>query len=124
MANGFDGEEIIKEGMLELQNGSGAFRTFKRRYMIVKKSGAVDLYEKEEYKGNEKKKKESFQLQGGEEIIIAKNYQNRFRFKIMVDDHKKKNPQKWTFGFESETSQQQWLNVFQGVLKQLVEFIL
>ena len=117
-----DADVIIKEGYLELQKGKNAFRTFNRRYMIVRKNGIVDLFEKEEHKDQENKRKESFQMQGGEEIIIAKVYQNRFRFKVIVDDHKKKNPQRWCFGFESETSQKSWLSVFQGVLKQLVMF--
>ena len=117
-----DGNIVIKEGYLELQKGKNAFRTFNRRYMIVRKNGIVDLFEKEEHRDNENKRKESFQMQGGEEIVIAKVYQNRFRFKVIVDDHKKKNPTKWCFGFESETAQKSWLSVFQGVLKQLVKY--
>lgn len=116
-----DGNIVIKEGYLELQKGKNAFRTFNRRYMIIRKNGIVDLFEKEEHRDNENKRKESFQMQGGEEIVIAKVYQNRFRFKVIVDDHKKKNPTKWCFGFESETAQKSWLSVFQGVLKQLVK---
>eukprot|EP01083_Nonionella_stella_P237079 832031_1 len=112
-------EIIIKEGHLELQNGSGMLRTFHRRYIIVKKSGIVNLYEKQPPKDDKykKKPKESFQLQGGEEIQNAKIYQNRFRIKIVMAEHKKQI--KWTFGFESETAQKSFLNTFSAVLKHL-----
>ena len=117
MANDFDNDEIIKEGYLELQTGSGVLRSFHRRYMVVRKSGNVDLYE---HQDKQKKPKECFHLQGGEEIVIASVYQKRFRFKIIIPEHKK--PQKWCFGFESETAQRAYLQVFQGVMKHLVMF--
>ena len=106
---------IIKEGYLELQTGSGIRRKFHRRYCIVKKSGIVDLYEKKE-----KSAKESFHVQGGEEIVLPGIYKKRFRLKIIIPEFKK--AQKWCFGFESESSQKAWYNAFDSILKQMVFF--
>ena len=108
---------IIKEGYLELQTGSGIRRKFHRRYCIVKKSGIVDLYEKKE-----KSAKESFHVQGGEEIVLPGIYKKRFRLKIIIPEFKK--AQKWCFGFESESSQKAWYNAFDSILKQMVLFLL
>ena len=103
----------IKEGYLELQTGSGIRRKFHRRYCVVKKSGIVDLFEK-----REKQPKESFHVQGGEEIILANVYKKRFRLKIIIPEFKK--AQKWCFGFESEASQKAWYSAFDSILKQMV----
>eukprot|EP01084_Bolivina_argentea_P177844 307532_1 len=92
----------IKQGFIELQ--VGITKAFKRRYVVVYATGMVNLFEKSD---KNKKPKESFHLQGGEEIQNARIKHNRFRFKIISNEHKK--TQKFVFGCESESAQKEWI---------------
>jgi len=114
-------EEIIKEGYLELQEGKGAFRKFKRRYMVVKRSGVIELHSSQESHRRQHSPKESFHLQGGEELIVAVPYKNRFRIKVIIALHKKEH--RWCFAFESETTQKAWIAAFDGVMKHLAALL-
>ena len=109
-------EQILKEGYVELQRGQGKARRFKRRYVVVYKDGSVELFEKQD---RQSKSKESFHLQGGEDLEIRPPHQQRFRFKIIIPEHKNKET-KWVFGFSSELQRDEWHAVFEGLLAHLV----
>eukprot|EP01084_Bolivina_argentea_P101527 182009_1 len=111
-------DDTIKEGYVELQKKTAlGGSSFLGRYMIVKKNGTVDLYRESPKIEANKEPKETFQLQGEEEIESAKLYKNRYRIQILIREQKKH--QKWLICFETYLDQVSWLKVFRSVHKHI-----
>ena len=107
----------MKSGHLELQRGQGKLRSYKRRFAVIRKNGIVDLFETEQRFADGQRPKESFHLQGGEELQQPDNYKKRFLLKLVIAGHKREH--RWKLGFESEASRADWRRVLQGLLKHL-----